>query len=258
MSSEEAFAAWAPDGVVWSPWAKPIAFVQADVLLAADALAAQPARVSLPEEVDAKLDAGSVVIVDLPGAEAVQAGLALADRGFRPIPLFNGTSGPSPVIDVVPITAALVNGAASLTRSSSALPADAPPAFLLDARRSGAGSPRPPGAYDNRWVALPQDFPSGSLLASHGIRRATLLQRGSVAVAADLAHVLLRWQESGLTVGVIELTSGRSERNVVIPKPSGFRRAWYSASALLGLRRSDVGGFGSTIPDDPEHGGSLG
>jgi hypothetical protein len=180
----------------------------------------------------------------------------LAARGFRPIPLFNGTSGPSAVIDVAPITAALANGAEGLTRSTLAV--DAPPAFLLDARRSGATLPLTPGSYDNRWVALPQDFPSGSLLASRGIRNATLLQRGRLAVPADLAHVLRRWQESGLTIRVIDLASGRSEANVVIAKPSGFKRAWYGALAVLGFRRSHVGGFGSTIPDASERSGFFG
>jgi hypothetical protein len=28
ISSEDAFAAWAPPGVLWSQWAKPIAFVR--------------------------------------------------------------------------------------------------------------------------------------------------------------------------------------------------------------------------------------
>jgi hypothetical protein len=251
ISSEDAFAAWAPPDVLWSQWAKPIAFVHADGQIVTDA-SDQMQRPSLPDD----LDSGSVLIVDLPGAEAVYAGLSLGERGFWPVPLFNGTSGPSAVIDVAPITSALANGAEWLKRSTLAV--DAPPAFLLDARRSGSRSPLPPGSYDNRWVALPQDFPSGSLLASRGIRSATLLQRGSLSVPADLAHVLRRWQESGLTIRVIDLASGRSEANVVIPKPSGFKLAWYGALAVLGLRRSHVGGFGSTIPEATERSGLFG
>jgi len=251
ISGEEAFAAWAPPGVSWSPWAKPIAFVQADGQVVTEALD-QTQWPALPDDLDSR----SVLIVDLPGAEAVYAGLSLAGRGFRPIPLFNGTSGPSAVIDVAPITSALANGVDWLKRSTLAL--DAPPAFLLDARRSGATSPLLPGTYDNRWVTLPQDFPSGSLLASRGIRNATVLQRGSLAVPADLSHVLRRWQESGLTMRVIDLASGRSDANVVIPKPSRFRLAWYGALAVLGFRRSNVGGFGSTIPDATERRGFFG
>jgi hypothetical protein len=251
ISSEDAFAAWAPDRALWSPWAKPIAFVHADGGIDADAV--DQAR--LPA-LAWDLDSASVVIVDLPGADAVYAGLSLVARGFRPIPLFNGTSGPSAVIDVAPITRALASGAEWLNRST--LGPDARPAFLLDARRSvGTSLPRP-GSYDNRWLVLPQDFPSGSLLGSRGIRSATLIQRGSVSIADDLAHVLRRWHDSGIAIRVVDLASGRSEENVSVPKPSHFRLAWYAAIALLGLRRSNVGGFGSMIPEATQRSGFVG
>jgi hypothetical protein len=249
-SNEASFAAWAPDGVSWSEWAKPIAFVQADFARSSSSAGDEPLP-SIPPAVSAQ----SVVIADLPGAEAVNAGLALAERGLRPVPLFNGTSGPSPVIDVEPITRALIRGADRLTRLS--LPSDAAPAFLLDARRSGPMVPQP-GSYDNRWVVLPQDFPSGALLASRGLRHATLIQRGHLAIPPDLAHVLRRWQEHGIAVRVLDLETGRFEDNVKVPKPSGFKHAWYAAITLFGLRRSNVGGFGSTIPEQAGRSGFYG
>ena len=114
MSGEESFAVWAPDGVLWSEWAKPVAFVQSG-------------EIALPEQIEddrlpvlpLALDSNSAVIVDLPGADAVYAGLALAERGFRPVPLFNGTSGPSPVIDVLPVVRALGGGVQRLKRRRS-------------------------------------------------------------------------------------------------------------------------------------------
>ena len=78
IASENAFAAWAPDGVFWSEWAKPIAFIQAG-----PTIVLEPVKATAPA-VPGPLDATSVVIVDLPGADAVNAGLALAERGFRP------------------------------------------------------------------------------------------------------------------------------------------------------------------------------
>ena len=77
------------------------------------------------------------MVVDLPGAEAVHAGLLLAERGFWPVPLFNGTSGPMPVIDILPITRALAGGVERLRQR--AIAADGAPAFLLDSRREAAG-----------------------------------------------------------------------------------------------------------------------
>ena len=251
ISSEEAFSVWAPDGVLWSQWAKPIAFVHADGGIVGESVDAS----KLPS-VPGRLDSDSVVVVDLPGAEAVYAGVSLAARGFRPVPIFNGTSGPSAVVDVAPITRALATGAELLKRATLAV--DAPPAFLLDSRRSvGTSLPRP-GSYDNRWVTLPQDFPSGTLLSSRGIKCAILVQSGSLSVPADLAHVLRRWQEGGLSMRVIDLTSGQSAENVAIPKPSRFRLMWYAAIALLGLRRSNVGGFGSMIPEATDRSGFFG
>ena len=161
ISSEDAFRAWAPDGVLWSEWAKPISFVHADGGIVAESLDAS----KLPS-VPGRLDSDSVVVVDLPGAEAVYAGLSLAARGFRPIPVFNGTSGPSAVVDVAPITRALAGGAELLKRATLAV--DAPPAFLLDSRRSvGTSLPRP-GSYDNRWATLPQDFPVWNVVEQSG------------------------------------------------------------------------------------------
>jgi hypothetical protein len=201
------------------------------------------------------LDAGSAVIVNLPGADAVYAGLSLAQRGFQPVPLFNGTSGPSPVIDVSPILWALGGGAERLKRTSFA--ADARPAFLLDSRRGGGLNAISSGMYDNRWVALPQDFPSGALLVSRGISTATLLQRESLSITADLAHVLRRWQDYGMEIRVIDIATGQTQFAVNVPRPSYFRMGWYAALALMGLRRSNVGGFGSIVPD-PSRGGFYG
>lgn len=251
VSREDVFAAWAPDGAAWSAWAKPIAFVQADVI-AGSAPAATTAVRPLPDFLDPR----SIVVVDLPGADAVAAGLALAKRGFRPVPLFNGTSGPAAIIDVSPIAQALWSGADSLSRGM--LAQDAAPAFLLDSRRQGPGGSPRPGSYDNRWVVLPQDFPSGSLLASRGLMTATIIQSGSLSIAPDLAHVLRRWQETGIRIRVVDVATGQTVENVTVPKPSGFKLAWYAAIALLGLRRSNVGGFGTTVPQHTGRSGFYG
>lgn len=245
---EETFAAWTPPGVVWSEWAKPVAFINAH-----DPGAASPGEPPAEIRLPLSLDPASAVIVDLPGADAVHAGLLLAERGFCPVPLFNGTSGPSAAIDVQSITRALVAGAEALRARPPA--AAAPPAFLLDSRRRGVGVALKPRVYDNRWVTLPQDFPSAARLVSHGIRSVTLLQRKSLAVQPDLAHVLRRWCDHGIALRAVDVESGQAADNVTVPKPSGFKLAWYVMIALLGLRRSNVGGFGAVIPEQTSSGG---
>jgi hypothetical protein len=244
ITSEEAFDIWAPEGILWSQWAKPAAFVHTSGIMASGEVV-QSSLPTLPLDLDSR----STVIVDLPGGDAVRAGLALADRGFRPVPLFNGTSGPLPVVDVAPIVDALGAGAERLRRR--VLAPDAAPAFLLDSRRQ-TGSPSP-GTYDNRWVVLPQDFPSGVLLRSKGILQATLIQQDRHDIPADLAHVLRRWQEHGIRVHTLELGTGtRAEVNVA--RPSWFRFVWYAAITVLGLRRNNVGGFGSIVPEQTNGG----
>jgi hypothetical protein len=249
--SEDCFAAWAPDDSIWSEWAKPVAFIQAADLN----LTGPPGDEALPS-IPLTVGSNSALVVDLPGSESVNVGLALAERGMRPVPLFNGTSGPSAVIDVHPITRALVAGAGRLMRHQPVR--DAAPAFLLDSRRNDRAIVIRPGVYDNRWVTLPQDFPSGALLVSRGIRHVTLVQRDGLSIRPDLAHVLRRWQDHGIVLRVVDLASGQTADNVQVPKPSGFKLAWYGAIALLGLRRSNVGGFGSMIPEQTARSGFYG
>ena len=56
------------------------------------------------------------VVLDLPGADGVWTGVALAARGYRPVPLYNAVPGPTTgvwigafasLVDVAPILAAL-------------------------------------------------------------------------------------------------------------------------------------------------------
>ncbi len=95
-------------------------------------------------------------------------------------------------------------------------------------------------------------------MLSQGIRDVTLIQRDGVEPAADLAHVLRRWQDGGLRMRAIDLAKGLVVENVTIPMPSLFRRLWYGAVALAGLRRNNVGGFGSMIPEATTHSGYFG
>ena len=249
--SEACFSAWAPDGSRWSAWAKPVAFL---LPLWDASYPTNPATPTTPVTVPTAItfNTNDGVIVDLPGEESVHLGVALARHGFRPVPLFNGTSGPKAAIDVLPITRALFGGAHDVGRRE--LSPDAPPAFLLDSRRNEPAAALMPGVYDNRWIVLPQDFPSGALLASRGIRFATVLRRGGVAVRTDLAHVLRRWQDHGIRTRVIDLGSKTVTDYVDIPKPSFFSMLGYATIALLGLRRSNVGGFGSRIPEQSSGG----
>ena len=94
------------------------------------------------------------------------------------------------MVDVWPTVAALVTGAAPL--GNAAVPADAPPAFLLDADRRTGRVVVTPGVFDNRSVSLPTDFPSAGRLRAGGVTRVVLVRSVGGTPQPDLAHTLRR------------------------------------------------------------------
>ncbi len=252
MNNEECFAAWAPDGVPWSQWAKPSLFVQFAASIPRDGEDGQWSTKDVSWIADAR--GQTAVVIDLPGAESVIIGLALARRGYRPIPLFNTCLGPAAVVPNDAIASLLEAGAREMR--TTRLPVDAPPAFLLDSQRLRPTVTPSAGKLDNRWVVFPQDFPSANYLRSRGIGE-VLLIHDAPAPQEDLAHVLLRWQQGGLHILAVDAKERGRPREMVVKIPSLFRRAWYRALAIAGLRRNQSGGFGSVIPI-PSQGGSYG
>ena len=129
------------------------------------------------------------------------------------------------------------------------LPPTAPPAFLLDDRRRYGNTVAPaPGIFDNRSVSLPTDFPSASRLLAHGIRRVVLVQERSTHPQEDLSHTLVRWQEAGVEVLAVNLSTPGPARSIAVQKPTMYRRIWQRVLATMGLRRNPLGGFGGLLP----------
>jgi hypothetical protein len=253
MLKEECFAIWAPPGGLWSPWAKPVLFTQLSPILRSPLVDLQ--ELSADEFAGVPSPGRAALILDLPGDDSVRACLAVARIGYRPVPLYNVTDGLSPVLDVTPIMRGIA--AATVRIQDLHLPANAPPAFLLDADRMTPKILPNPGKFDNRWVALPQDFPSATFLLAHGISEALLLQRSRAAPRDDLTHVLLRWQGGGVRLAALNLNQPGSPEPLTVARPSLFRRAWYQAVVLTGLRRNNIGGFGSHIPEETSGGGGF-
>ena len=199
------------------------------------------------------------LVVDLPGNQGVLTGLALAARGYRPVPLYNAVPSPQqsvqleegviPVVrlvDVRPILAALWHGTTRL--QSTALAPKAPPAFLLDANRRGAFAPSA-GRFDNRSVSFTTDFPSANFLFGHNVRHALLVQMTGDQPQSDLAHTLRRWQEAGIVIELKRLDAPGPPMPCVVQRPSLFGSLWYRLWAMLGLHRNELGGFGGLIEE---------
>jgi hypothetical protein len=260
MLSEQTFNHWAPPGGLWTPWAKPVMFLNLDA-----AITAPPPPVDQFQQLDTSFavpPGDAAYVIDLPGERSVMLGVAMAYKGYRPVPLFNCCTGPSAVLDVRPIVRAILAGAEALDVLN--LPWDAPPAFLLDAHRTtGGGQKVAPGMFDNRWITLPQDFPSANLLLSKNIRRAILVQDRPGQPRDDLAHVVLRWQEAGVAIEGTALDPSAMTpvsaptQPLKISKPAWFGAMFYTVLATMGLRRNSAGGFGSVVPH-PSSGGGYG
>jgi hypothetical protein len=247
VQREEVHEIWAPPEGVWSLWVRPVLFAQ----MPEDAPAGPRPWADLDVSWAPPAAEHVVVVVDLPGQASVHTGLALARRGYRPVPLFNACTGPHEVIEQGSVQRALHDGAADLRALN--LPADAPPAFLLDDRRQGPGGTVRPGAFDNRWRVYPEDFPSEDVLLARGLSRVVLVQWGRRQPRDDLALVLWDWQEAGMRVAVKDVADGPPLRPFVVSRPPWPRRLWQRLLAALGWRRSPRGGFGYVIPE-PTHG----
>ena len=260
MKPEEVYLAWAPPDSIWSPWAIPVPFAQI-VCVPMDAGTELASVYGLANGLAPEPDLA--VVVDLPGSDAVRFALGLAFRGFRPVPVIDGSPGPDIVGSSQPIFG--VNPAAIISQSTAVdmrqtmrwlcigatlLPTlkiapNAAPVFLLDALRIGRIPPPGREVFDNRWKTFPQDYPSARFLRENGIRRVLLIQDIAAQPCEDLAHVLLRWQEEGISIFASSIVALSSVEPIRVNRPSRFRALWYRALALIGLSRGAAGGFGT-------------
>jgi len=260
MTKEEVFLAWAPQDSIWSPWVLPVPFAQLNCLdftrpAADEQVPSIPSWVTDGEREDRGY------VVDIPGGDAMRFGILVASSGIRPVPVIDGSPGaadfyfsqnaeasskptwhPNVVVDMTELLKVLCLGAVML--KDIGLSPAAMPAFLLDADRKMGHRPLHAGIYDNRWQVFAQDFPSAKFLLENGVRRVLLVQERKGQPQEDLAHVLLRWQEGGVTIESVGMKDGSMPEAIQIAKPSRFRRIWYRALAILRFRRSGTGGFG--------------
>lgn len=251
MNARQTFAAWAPPASIWSAWAKPALFTELG-RVTSELGSAEPLSVEdapwLPI-----FDQRTAIVLDVPGEVAVVRGLQLARHGYRPVPLFNTTHESGAVVNVHEILQGLNLGRRLLPEIP--LPADAPPVFLLDSNRLPHRLGGIPGTYDNRWVVLPQDFPSAAKLRAHGISAILLWQRENAQPADDLAHVLRRWQDGGIDIYVEYGTLASAPAPLRVHRPRFYKSVFHRLLVLFGLRRNSAGGFGDTVPVPSENSG---
>ncbi|MFH0953194.1 MAG: hypothetical protein V1873_02570 [Verrucomicrobiota bacterium] len=244
MIGEELYAMWSSVSPTWSRWAKPVLFAKLRPVWEAGAM---PDWRGLDTSWAPPPQEKTALVVNLPGADSVRYGVALAARGYAPVPLYNTCPGMDELVHVEGIMNALIG--LSIELRGMRLEADAPPAFLLDADRLAGGAKPLPRHFDNRWVVLPQDFPSANFLLSQGVRTAMLVQYLVSSPGDDLSHVLRRWQDAGIRVLMKDTASSGPPQELTVRRPWWFRTMFYRALVLAGLRRNSAGGFGGLVPE---------
>jgi hypothetical protein len=243
-NAEAAHQTWIPPGGLWSLWAKSVLFAQMGKFMELPPLPTveAPWAAALGK---------AVVILDVPGQQAVLLGLALAQHGYRPVPAFNGCHGPHAVIPQYPIQQALCLGARRLSELS--LPPDAPPVFLLDEDRMLLPGHLQPGSFNNRWRVYGEDFPSARFLLDHGLDRVALVQRSAHPPQEDLHPVLRTWQEGGLALFSLSLLEATTLQPLHVERPRWYRsgKVWSQVLSSVGLKQGPRAGWGYTVPSPP-------
>lgn len=211
MTGKEIFRKWAPIGVKWSNWVRPVPFVIINENFKSyDVLNFTNFEIDYIDE-NTK---NTAIIVDLPGNDSIEEGIALARKGFRPIPVYNGTieqEGSIATTDNTSIISGLIYGAKELEKIH--LENDAMPAFLLDSNRTNRFK-IDVSTFDNSWDIYDQDIPSEEFFLKNDINR--IIVRGN-SFQKDLKKVLYKFQKAGIS---IYFANGYEEpKKVTIKKP---------------------------------------
>ena len=157
MNKKQIYNIWAPSTSKWSNWVKPIAFTTLD----SNQKIYEIINYNIPKinYLDKYLE-NTIIIIDTKADNAIKEAIALANIGYRPIPLFNGTNAPlnaTATCNNYLIAPYLIWGAKQLTKIK--IKKDANPVFILDINRLNRKKINKT-IFDNSWDIYDQDLPS--------------------------------------------------------------------------------------------------
>lgn len=194
MTGRDIFKIWAPIGMRWVNWVRPVPFTSMNLSYHLNQ-AVNFVIPNIPYITEAKKN--TAIVIDLPSHDSIQEGISLARLGIRPIPLYNGTNEQDRVkalVDNHSIENALFWGALELKKT--AIAHDAPPAFLLDSNRMHRFKMNP-SIFDNSWDLYSHDIPSAEYFLSHGINQIIIR---SETIQKDLTRIFYPFQKKGIAV----------------------------------------------------------
>lgn len=194
MLGKEIYKVWAPAGCKWVDWVRPVPFVGMNIKKEINEFI----DYSVPDiKYVNNLMNNTAIIVDILGVNSIKEGIALANLGYRPIPLFNGTI---PMFNSMATTnnniieLLLIWGAYELNKIK--INVDAPPVFLLDENRLNRYKINS-SIFDNSWDIYSHDMPSANYLIENGINK--IIVRGN-CIQKDLKKILYKYQKNGIEI----------------------------------------------------------
>lgn len=208
MIGEEIYKIYAPSGAKWTEWVRPVPFIAIDTYN----------RKPISDWIDRKMVAlkqyekDTAIFIDLPGKESIEVGISLANIGYRPIPLFNGTDeqiGSQATTDTYLIESCLINGSEKLKHIQ--IKYDANPAFLLDSSRTNRYRAKE-SIFDNSWDLYKQDIPTAKYFKENGICKIVVVGNN---IQRDLRKIFFEIQDAGIE---IYLTDGYTTAKKIILK----------------------------------------
>lgn len=191
MIGKEIYKIFAPADAKWMEWVRPVPFVAIDTYNRTPAIDWQDRKAIFIEN----YQSDTAIFIDLPGKEAIELSIDLAYKGYRPIPLFNGTdeqNGAQATTDTYLIESSLINGAKKL--KDIHLKNDANPAFLLDYFRTNRYRAKE-SIFDNSWDLYKQDIPSAQYFKGNGINKIIIVSK---EIQKDLKKIFLNFQDNDI------------------------------------------------------------
>ena len=206
MKGKDIYKIWAKENLKWANWIRPVPFVGINENMKIYEIS----DFVIPEiKYITEFEKNTAIIIDLPGNDSIEEGLAIAKLGYIPIPIYNGTDEQPETIATVDnnnIKLGLIKGALELEKIK--IENNALPVFLLDSNRVNRYK-MDVSIFDNSWDIYPQDMPTAEYLLKNDINkiivRAEKIQR-------DLSKILYKFQKRGIKV---LFTDGYEEPKII-------------------------------------------
>jgi hypothetical protein len=195
MTNKEIFKIWAPYHKKWVDWVRPVPFITIDnnIKKTTHIQPVLPCLSFLDNEKN------TAIIIDLPNAESIDAGILLAQEyGYRPIPIYNGTteqSGSKATTDNHTVVEGLIWGASMLKNIE--IKDDAPPAFLTDTNRLQRHR-TDTSVFDNSWDVYHQDLPTENYFLQNGITQ--ILVISNKKISRDLRKIFSKYPKKKIQI----------------------------------------------------------